>query len=92
MKRAASGEVKIRVKRPVKKPAGFEEHLSLSELCEKLGRDPSWIRKLESWGKIPTAHRVSMGSLRMRLWSPKQVDEIALILSRQRRGRPRRDG
>lgn len=71
------------------KPEGREDYLTLSEVCSKLKRDPSWIRHLEKEGRIPLAHRVRMGTLRIRLWSPAQVEEIQEVLSRMKRGRPR---
>ena len=71
------------------KPPGREDYLTLGEVCTLLKRDPSWIRKLEARNKIPRAHRVPMGALSVRLWSPKQVEEIRQVLSTMKRGRPR---
>jgi hypothetical protein len=70
------------------KPPRFKDYFTLSELCVEVGRDPSWIRKLEADGKIPKAKRVQRGKLSIRLWSPAQVDEIDQILSEMRPGRP----
>lgn len=70
------------------KPAKFKDYMTLSELCEHVKRDPSWIRELERQGKIPKAKRVPRGKLEIRLWSPKQAEEIIEILSEMRPGRP----
>lgn len=70
------------------KPKKFQDYLTLSELAERIGKDPRWIRRLESNGRIPKAARVSWGKLRVRLWSPAQVDEIVEIVSTHRVGRP----
>jgi hypothetical protein len=70
------------------KPPRFKDYLTLSELCEEVDRDPSWIRKLEADGKIPKARRVTRGKLEIRLWSPAQLSEILVILDNMRPGRP----
>lgn len=70
------------------KPEGREDYMTLVEVCAMLKRDPSWIRQLEKEGRIPKAHRVRMGTLRIRLWSPRQVEEIQEVLSKMKRGRP----
>lgn len=90
MKGQGTARVRQRKDLSALKPEGFQNYLTLAELCAKLSRDPSWIRHLERTGKIPVAHRVPMGSVQMRLWSPHQVIEIQEILSRQKKGRPRR--
>jgi len=71
------------------KPPKFKNHYTLAELCEKIGKDPSWIRHLEARGRIPRAIRVPRGQLEVRLWSPEQVDEIEKIIAKHRPGRPR---
>lgn len=73
------------------KPRGHEKWLTITELSVKVGKDISWIRKLERENKLPKAKRFKHGELRIRLWSPAQVEEIAEIFSRMRRGRPRKD-
>jgi hypothetical protein len=70
------------------KPKKFKNHLTLAELCEKIHKDPSWIRHLEKEGRIPEAIRVNRGQLKVRLWSPEQADEIAAIIAKHKPGRP----
>lgn len=71
------------------KPPRFREHLTLMELCERLEKDPSWIRQLEKDGRIPKAVRVDRGQISIRLWSPAQVEEIESIIATHRPGRPK---
>jgi len=70
------------------KPSGFKDWFTLAEASRECSRDPSWLRKLESENRIPKAKRVKVKSLSVRLWSPQQIEEIKLILSGLRRGRP----
>lgn len=70
------------------KPKGFQNHVTITELERIIDRDVSWIRKLERAGRIPTATRRQVGVLSVRLWSPAQVEEIKLIVSKIKRGRP----
>lgn len=70
------------------KPKGKENYLTLAETSRAVERDPSWLRKLEGENRIPKAHRVPFGKLMVRLWSPRQVDEIKEIVSNMKRGRP----
>jgi hypothetical protein len=70
------------------KPEKFKDYLTLAETSRAVNRDPSWIRKLEREGKIPKAQRVQRGKISIRLWSPKQVEEIKNVLSTLRPGRP----
>lgn len=70
------------------KPKGFEDYLTITEMSRAVDRDISWIRKLEKDEKIPKAHRVQVGKLSVRLWSPTQRDEILVIVNSLRRGRP----
>lgn len=72
------------------KPKGYEDYFTMTEVCRHLKRDARWLRRLEAADRIPRAHRVEWGKLSVRLWSPSQVEEIAEVLSRNRRGRPRR--
>jgi hypothetical protein len=90
-RRVYSQRVSARSKRNLDyfKPPKFKDHLTLAELCEQIGKDPSWIRVLEAQGRIPKAVRVKRGKLEIRLWSPEQADEIAKIISKHRPGRPR---
>lgn len=87
------GNVTQRLKmRDVKflKPKGMEKYLSITELSREIDKDVSWIRKLESKNRIPTAKRVTHGELEIRLWSPTQVREIKKIMATMRPGRPRK--
>lgn len=70
------------------KPKGFEKHVTLMELSRAVNKDASWIRELESKGRIPKARRVRHGKLMIRLWSPAQVKEIEIIFSKMKVGRP----
>lgn len=71
------------------KPKGYENYLTLTELSRLLKKDTSWIKKLERDDRIPKAKRVQQGSLSVRLWSPKQVEEIKTIMKGMKRGRPK---
>lgn len=71
------------------KPIGMEGYFTITELSRAIDRDVSWIRKLERDDRIPAAHRVKHGKLSVRLWSPKQVDEIRAITAAIKPGRPR---
>lgn len=71
------------------KPAKFKDYLTLAEMSERVGRDPSWLRFLEREGRIPIARRVKRGQLEIRLWSPREADEIAAIIAEHHPGRPR---
>ena len=70
------------------KPKGYESFLTITEVSREVDRDISWIRRLERDNRIPVAHRVKIGSLMVRLWSPEQVTEIKEVLSRMQVGRP----
>jgi hypothetical protein len=96
-KRKLPGHPKRRVSRPpghvvrntnYMKPEGFADYLTITELSVSVDRDISWLRKLEADGKIPAAHRVKVGKLSVRLWSPAQRDEIEIIVNSIKRGRP----
>ena len=71
------------------KPDRFSTYLTIGELSDRVNKDVSWLRKLERAGRIPSPRRVNTGSVEVRLYSPAQVDEIAEILSKLKRGRPR---
>lgn len=70
------------------KPEKFQDHYTITELSQYVGKDASWLKRLEREGRIPTAARVEFGSLEVRLWSPQQVDEIVEIMSHMKVGRP----
>ena len=72
------------------KPQKFQDYLTITELSREVNRDVSWLKHLERADRIPVAKRVKVGSLLVRLWSPKQVEEIREILSTMRPGRPRK--
>jgi hypothetical protein len=71
------------------KPDGFQEYVTITELSRIVSKDISHLRRLERADRIPRAHRVQVGQLQVRLWSPEQVEEIKEVLSRMRVGRPR---
>lgn len=76
------------------KPAKFSHYLTLAELCvwlEKHGERRHYTRilKLEREGKIPEASRAQCGQIAIRLWSPKQAEEILRLLRTEiKPGRP----
>jgi hypothetical protein len=70
------------------KPVRFRHYFTVKELADYVDRDPSWIKRLERDGRIPVATRITKGELQIRLWSPEQVDEIEIILSAMKPGRP----
>lgn len=74
------------------KPAKFKDYLTVTELSREVNRDVSWLKELERDDRIPQAARVKVGKLSVRLWSPKQVEEIRKILSTLRPGRPKKNG
>lgn len=71
------------------KPTKFKHYLTLAEMAEKVGRDPSWLRHLEREERIPRAKRVKRGKIQIRLWSPDEANEIVRIISTHHPGRPR---
>lgn len=70
------------------KPERFKEHVTIAELGRIVGKDISWLRKLERRGTIPAAVRVKRGELEVRLWSPAQIEEIKAIFQNMKIGRP----
>lgn len=70
------------------KPEGFKDYFTLKEVSLAVLRDPAWLRRLEAADRIPKAHRVKVGKLSVRLWSPRQVEEIRKVISQMRVGRP----
>lgn len=71
------------------KPERFKDYLTITEMSLAVDRDISWLRKLERDGRIPAAHRVKVGKISVRLWSPAQRDEINTIVHSMKRGRPK---
>jgi len=72
------------------KPEQFKDYVTISELAMMVERDISWLRLLERLDRIPRASRVQRGQLSIRLWSPAQVEEIKIVLSKMKIGRPRK--
>lgn len=73
------------------KPDKFKHYLTISELARIIGKDKSWILKLERAGRLPEGIRHKIGSIEVRLYSPAQVEEIQQIFSTMRPGRPRKE-
>jgi len=71
------------------KPARFKDYKTMSEVAAEIPVDARWLRKLEAEERIPRAARVPMGKLKMRLWSPEQVEEIKTIIEGHKVGRPK---
>jgi hypothetical protein len=69
------------------KPKKFWNYLTLNEVSQAVDRDRTRILQLEREDRIPRASRVKVGMLRVRLWSPAQVDEIQDVFSKMRPGR-----
>lgn len=59
------------------KPQGFEDHLTMAELCAVVQRDRSRIKQLEKEGVIPSPIRVKVGRLHVRLYAADEVRTIA---------------
>ncbi len=74
------------------KPAKFQDYLTITELARFVGKDVTWIKRLEKEGRIPKAARHYQGENAIRLWSPSQVQEIKTIFQNMKLGRPKRDG
>jgi hypothetical protein len=69
------------------KPAKFQDYVTVAELSKIVGKDITWIRKLDRQGRLPHASRVQCGELQVRLWSPEQVEEIEEIFATMKIGR-----
>jgi len=69
------------------KPPKFAHWLTLSELEAEVGKDKSWIKKLERAGKIKKAKRFRRGALHIRLYSPEDVQEIKEYFATQKPGK-----
>lgn len=59
------------------KPAGFENHLTMAELCAVVQRDRSRVVRAEADGMIPAPIRVNVGRLSVRLYAPDEVRKVA---------------
>lgn len=73
------------------KPSKFQDYLTATELAREVNRDVSWLKILEREGRIPEAARVDHGELKIRLWSPAQVQEVKKILATMKPGRPKKN-
>jgi hypothetical protein len=58
------------------KPKDKQDWLTMTELARKVGRDVSWLRRMDRQGQLPKAARAKVGRLSVRLYSPKQADQI----------------
>jgi hypothetical protein len=72
------------------KPKGFEKHLTMAELCTRVNRTRDRIEQLEKFGKLPSPVRVSVGALKVRLYSPKEVAKIEKHFREARPGAPKK--
>ena len=70
------------------KPDGFENHLTMAEVCKIVGRDRSRIMQLEREGRLPVPIRVKMGRLQVRLYTREQAAKIEEHFQNARPGRP----
>lgn len=68
------------------KPEKFKHYKTLKELAVAVGKDPSWLRKLEHDGRIPRPATVKRGKLYIRLYSPENEVEIRKILATMKPG------
>lgn len=73
------------------KPPKFRNYLTIGEVAEFVPVDPKWLVRLEKADRIPRAQRVQRGKLSVRLWSPKQAEEIRRIIEGHHVGRPPQD-
>jgi hypothetical protein len=69
------------------KPPGFEHYLTITEAGLQLGKDPRWIKRLDTLGRMPEAKRVQRGLISIRLYSPDQVEEMREIFKTHKPGR-----
>lgn len=70
------------------KPKNMRNHLTMTELCRVVNRDPSRIKQLEKRGVLPKPVRVKVGELSVRLYSPKEVQQIKQHFKLAKPGRP----
>lgn len=78
----------------VLKPDKFKDHFTMIELLRELerrgvGRSRDRIIQLEKAGRIPAPIRAKVGAIRIRLYSPKEVDKIEKHFRNAKPGRPR---
>lgn len=72
------------------KPDGYKHYLTIKELGVSIGREPSWIRKLERQGKLRAPARVTRGLRTIRLYSPELVEEARSYFANAKSGRPKK--
>lgn len=70
------------------KPEGFEDHLTMAELCARVSRSRDRIEQLEKEGRIPVPIRAKVGRLKVRLYSPEQADMIEEHFRNAKPGNP----
>lgn len=71
------------------KPKGFENYLTINELCQVVNRTRSRIQQLERQGRILAPIRVKIGRLSVRLYSPEDVEQLKHHFATVKSGRPR---
>lgn len=69
----------------------FMDYLTLGELAIEVGKDPSWIKKLERDGRLPKPKRVRRGALHIRMYSQYDVELIREFFDEMKPGKPRKD-
>ena len=70
------------------KPRNMRDHLTMTELARRVGRDRSRIKQLEQAGVLPKPVRVTVGELQVRLYSPADVRKIERHFAAAKPGRP----
>jgi hypothetical protein len=58
------------------KPANMQDHLTMGELANKVGRTKDRLYQLEKAGVIPRPVIVKVGRMRARLYSPTDVARV----------------
>lgn len=58
------------------KPADKQDWMTMTELARYVGRDVSWLRRMDRQRQLPVAARVKVGRLSVRLYSPRQAAQI----------------
>lgn len=71
------------------KPKGFEDYLTVAEVCALVNRDRSRLVQLERQGRLPKPVRVRVGRLYVRLYSPVEVRRIEEHFRNARPGNPK---
>lgn len=71
------------------KPKGYENHLTLAEVCNRVQRDRSRVLQLERKGVLPSPIRVKVGRLKVRLYSEEEAAKIEEHFRNARPGNPK---